>query len=138
MAAVGVVLRPFRRPGVWVGLWVLMIVGVIVVCLGPAPQFPELPDNSDKVEHFLTYVFLAFGAVQLFATRRALGWAGGGLVLLGIGIEIAQGLFTVDRSADPFDAWANACGVVVGLLLVRTRGREWVLGLDRKMFGKAR
>lgn len=128
-------LRPFRRPGVWVGLWGLMILAVIVVCLGPPPRIPELPSNSDKAEHFLTYVFLAFGAVQLFATRRALTSAGVGLVLLGIGIEVAQGLFTVDRSADPFDALANTLGVLAGLLLVRTRAREWALRLDRRLFG---
>ena len=131
-------LRPFRRPWVWVGLWGLMILAVIVVCLGPPPQIPELPSNSDKAEHFLTYVFLAFGAVQLFATRRALLWAAVGLVFLGIGIEIAQGLFTVDRSADPFDALANTLGVLAGMLLVRTRFREIALGLDRRLFGARR
>jgi len=112
-----------------------MIVAVIAVCLGPPPQIPELPSNSDKAEHFLTYVLLAFGAVQLFATRRALAWAGLGLVLLGVGIEVAQGLLTVDRSADPFDALANTLGVLAGLLSARTRAREFALRLDRRLFG---
>ncbi|HEY9254653.1 MAG TPA: VanZ family protein [Stenotrophomonas sp.] len=135
MALVRVGLRAFRRPAVWVGLWGLMIVAVIAVCLGPPPQIPELPSNSDKAEHFLTYVLLAFGAVQLFATRRALAWAGLGLVLLGVGIEVAQGLLTVDRSADPFDALANTLGVLAGLLSARTRAREFALRLDRRLFG---
>ncbi|HEY0333381.1 MAG TPA: VanZ family protein, partial [Stenotrophomonas sp.] len=99
----------------WCVLWMLAIVAVIVVCLGPPPPLPELPSNSDKAEHFLTYVLLAFGAVQLFATRRALWRAGIGLVLLGIGIEFAQDALTVDRSADPFDALANTLGVLAGL-----------------------
>lgn len=120
------------------GLWGVMILAVIVVCLGPPPQIPELPSNSDKAEHFLTYVCLAFGAVQLFATRKALACAGLGLVLLGVGIEIAQGLFTVDRSADPFDALANTLGVLAGLLWVRTRAREFALRLDRRLFGARR
>lgn len=127
-------LRPFRRPLPWVLLWCLGIVAVIAVCLGPPPQIPELPDNSDKVEHFLTYVLLAFGAVQLFATRRALWLAGLGLVALGVGIEFAQGAFTIDRSADPFDALANTLGVLAGMSFVRTRAREWLLRLDRKLF----
>jgi len=128
-------LRAFRQPWQWVGLWAALIVAVIVVCLGPPPRIPDLPDNSDKAEHFLTYVMLAFGAVQLFATRRALVWAGLGLVLLGVGIEVAQGALTVDRSADPLDALANTLGVGVGLLLGRGRAREWVLRVDGWLFG---
>jgi len=115
-------------------LWCAAIVAVIVVCLGPPPQLPELPNNSDKAEHFLTYVLLAFGAVQLFATRRALWLAGLGLVGLGVGIEFAQGAFTVDRSADPFDALANTLGVLAGMSFARTRVREWLLRLDHKLF----
>lgn len=129
-------LHPFRRPAPWLLLWALAIVAVIAVCLGPPPQLPELPDNSDKIEHFLTYVLLAFGAVQLFATRRALVFAGLGLVLLGVGIEFAQGAFTVDRSADPLDALANTLGVLTGLSFARTRAREWLLKLDRRLFAR--
>ncbi len=131
-----VALRAFRRPAVWVGVWVLLILAVIVVCLGPPPDMPDMPENTDKAEHFLTYVGLSFWAVQLFATRRALLWAGFGLVLLGVGIEFAQGAFTVDRSADPFDALANTLGVVAGLSLACTPAREWVLRLDRYWFGR--
>jgi len=129
-------LRPFKRPALWVGLWVAMMLAVVVVCLGPPPQIPDMPENGDKIEHFLTYVMLAMGAVQLFATRRALAWAGLGLVLLGVAIEFAQGAFTVDRSADPFDALANTLGVLTGLASVRLPMREWVLGLDRRWFGR--
>lgn len=129
-------LRAFHRPALWVSVWALLIVAVIAVCLGPPPEIPDMPENTDKAEHFLTYVMLAFGAVQLFATRRALCWAGVGLVLLGIGIEFAQGAFTVDRSADPFDALANTLGVLAGLSLARTPAREWVLKLDRYWFGQ--
>ncbi len=38
-----------------------------------------------------------------------------GLVLLGIGIEVAQGMFTVDRLPDVADALANTMGVVLGM-----------------------
>ena len=127
-------LRAFHRPAVWLALWLLAIAAVIAVCLGPPPALPPLPSNSDKVEHFLTYVLLAFGAVQLFATRRALLLAGLGLVLLGIGIEFAQGALTADRSADPLDALANTLGVLAGLSFARTRVRGWALQLDHRLF----
>ncbi|MBB5864745.1 VanZ family protein [Xanthomonas sp. 3058] len=136
MAAVTPPLRPFHRPRLWVGLWIAAIVVVIAVCLGPPPEFPELPSNSDKGEHFLTFALLCWGAVQLFATRRALLLAAFGLVLLGIGIEIAQGAFTTNRSADPFDALADTLGILAGLCLARTRLRFVMLRMDQRLFAR--
>ena len=125
-------LRAFKRPALWVGVWVAMMLVVVAVCLGPPPRIPDLPENGDKAEHFLTYVVLSMAAVQLFATRRALAWAGLGLVMLGIAIEFAQGAFTVDRSADPFDALANTLGVLAGLATAWLPMREWLVKLDRR------
>ncbi|MBB4131232.1 VanZ family protein [Xanthomonas sp. 3075] len=136
MAAVTPPLRPFHRPRLWVGLWIAAIGVVIAVCLGPPPEFPELPSNSDKGEHFLTFALLCWGAVQLFATRRALLLAAFGLVLLGIGIEIAQGAFTTNRSADPFDALADTLGILAGLCLARTRLRFVMLRMDQRLFAR--
>ncbi|MDV2451028.1 VanZ family protein [Xanthomonas hortorum] len=135
MAAVTSALRPFHRPWLWVGLWVAAIFVVIAVCLGPPPEFPELPSNSDKAEHFLTFALLCWGAVQLFATRRALLFAAFGLVLLGIGIEIAQGALTTNRSADPYDALADTLGILAGLCLAWTRLRLVMLRVDHRVFG---
>ncbi|MDX6082788.1 VanZ family protein [Xanthomonas campestris pv. incanae] len=135
MAAMTQALRPFRRPALWVGLWVLAILVVIGVCLGPPPEFPELPSNSDKAEHFLTFALLCWGAVQLFATRRALVFATLGLVLLGIGIEIAQGALTTNRSADPYDALADTLGILAGLCLAWTPLRLVMLRIDQRVFG---
>lgn len=128
-------LRPFHRPRVWVGLWIAAILVVIAVCLGPPPEFPELPSNSDKAEHFLTFALLCWGAVQLFATRRALLFATFGLVLLGIAIEIAQGALTTNRSADPYDALADTLGILAGLLLAWTPLRLVMLRVDKRVFG---
>ncbi len=128
-------LRPFHRPSVWVGLWIAAIVVLIAVCLGPPPEFPELPSNSDKAEHFLSFALLSWGAVQLFATRRALLLAAFGLVLLGIGIEIAQGALTTNRSADPYDALADTLGILAGLCLAWTPLRLVMLRMDKRLFG---
>ncbi|MFY0182946.1 VanZ family protein [Stenotrophomonas sp. PUT21] len=108
----------------------MAVLGTIVVCLIPPPPIP-LPDNSDKIEHFLAYFLLASSAVQIYQRRAALVWAAVGLVGLGIGIEFAQGALTVNRMADPMDALANSVGVLAGMaiavtplrnLLVRLRG----------------
>lgn len=131
-------LRPFRFPRLWLGLWWAAIVGVIVVCLGPPPEIPDLPSNSDKVEHFLAYFLLAWGAVQLFVGRRTLVLAALGLVVLGVGIEVAQGVLTVDRMADPKDALANTLGVLSGMALLPTRLRNVMAWVDRRLPGAAR
>ncbi len=123
-------LKPLRFPRFWLGLWWLAIVATLVVCLIPPPPL-ALPQNSDKVEHFLAYFLLASAAVQIYRTRAALLWAGAGLVLLGVGIEFLQGALTTNRMADPMDALANSIGVIAGMsvaftplrdLLVRLRG----------------
>jgi len=119
-------LKPLRFPRVWLALWWLAIAITIVVCLIPPPPL-ALPQNSDKVEHFLAYFLLAAAAVQIYRTRAALLWAGAGLVLLGVGIEFLQGALTTDRMADPMDALANSIGVVVGMATVFTPLRDLLL-----------
>ncbi|UXA51929.1 VanZ family protein [Xanthomonas prunicola] len=136
MAAVTQTLRPFHRPRLWVGLWIAAIVVVIAVCLGPPPEIPELPDDSDKAEHFLTFALLCWGAVQLFATRRAQVVAAICLVALGIGIEIAQGALTTNRSADPYDALADTLGIAAGLCLAWTPLRFVMLRIDQRLFAR--
>lgn len=125
MTAAGM-LKPLRFPRVWLGLWWLAIAVTIVVCLIPPPPL-ALPQNSDKVEHFLAYFLLASAAVQIYRTRAALLWAGAGLVLLGVGIEFLQGALTTDRMADPMDALANSVGVVAGMAVAFTPLRDLLI-----------
>ena len=115
MAAVSRLFKPLRNRRFWMALWAAAVLGVVVVCLIPPPPLPPLPDNSDKLEHFAAYFLLAAGAVQVFRRGRVLAWVGVALVALGVCIEFAQGALTANRSADPFDALANAVGVAAGL-----------------------
>jgi VanZ family protein len=127
MAAV----RDFRWPWLWQGLWWLGIVVLIYVCLMPhPPQVSDMPD-SDKVEHFLAYLLLAAGAVQVYAGWRAWTWAALGLLALGVGIEFAQGAWTTTRSADPMDALADALGVAAGMVTAATPWRDLLWRLER-------
>ncbi len=121
-------LKPLRWPRAWLALWWLAVLGTLVVCLIPPPSIP-LPENSDKVEHFLAYFLLAASAVQIYQRRAALVWAAVGLVALGIGIEFAQGTLTVNRMADPMDALANSVGVLAGMAIVFTPLRDLLLRL---------
>lgn len=115
-------LKPLRNPRFWLGAWVFAVLALVVVCLIPLRGLPPMPDNSDKVEHLLGYFVLAASAVQLF-TRASLRWVALALVLLGIGIEFAQGQ-TAYRSADPYDALFNALGVMLGMATALTPWRD--------------
>ena len=125
-------LKPFRRPGLWSGLWVAAIAAVVVLSLVPPPDLGNLPENSDKVEHVLAYAVLAAGAVQLYARRLALFSACVCLALMGMALEHAQGALTTTRMMDVRDAWANGIGVLIGLATQFTPWRDALLRFDRR------
>lgn len=116
-------MRALRRPRLWLGVWIVMLIAVIVLSLIPPPDLQtQLPRNIDKVEHLLAYAALAFVALQLFANARVLAIVAIGLIALGIGLEIAQGsLVPHVRTMDWHDAVANTLGVLLGFAPARTR-----------------
>lgn len=124
-------LKPFVRPQRWLGAWWGMVLAVIVGSMLPALLLPEVPQGGDKVEHVLGYFTLAAVAVQLFAGRAAVLRAGGGLVAMGVLIEIAQGTLTTSRAMDPWDALANTLGVLAGLATAWLPMRDALLKLER-------
>ena len=125
-------LKPLRRPRLWLGLWGCAIAVVVAASLLPAFLLPEVPAGGDKFEHFGGYFLLAAAAVQLFATWPHLLRAAIGLLLLGIGLEIAQGLLTTTRQMDVFDALSNSAGVAAGIAIALTPLRDALLRFDRR------
>lgn len=121
-------MRPLRHRSLWAGTWVAMIAATVVVCLMPPPPVPDLGiDQFDKLQHIAGYLVLGAMARALFATRVALAGAGITLVVLGIGLEIAQGQLTVTRAPDAWDAVANTLGVLLGLMATpAVRVLAWV------------
>lgn len=124
-------LKPLRRPRVWLGMWWGAIALVACGSLLPAMLLPVVPAGGDKLEHLLGYGLLAAIAVQLFAKRRTLLLAGFGLVLMGVLLELAQGVLTSSRAMDAMDAVANAAGVAMGLVGALTPMRDWLLRVER-------
>lgn len=110
-------------------MWIVAIAIVVVLSLAPSVPMPDV-DGSDKIGHFLAYFALAAAAVQLYARWPALLGAGIGLVLLGIGLEYAQGALTETRMQDPADALANTLGVIAGLATRLTPARDVLLHLE--------
>lgn len=94
--------------------------------------FIDIP-YADKWVHMALF----FGLVQLwlmpqYLRRISLSKKTAWLVVLlavcyGIAIEIVQGNFTANRSADPWDVLADTAGAVLGLLLLPWVVRRFIL-----------
>ncbi len=125
-------MKPFRRPWLWSGMWCIAVALVVVASLIPTPDLGSLPSGTDKLEHFLAYAALAAGAVQLYARWPSLLGAGLALVLMGIGLEHAQGLLTATRVMDRWDALANTFGVIAGLATKVSPWRDALLRFDTR------
>ena len=126
-------LKPFKRPWLWAGLWMLAIGVVVAGSLLPAKDLPSVQVN-DKFEHFIAYALLSAGAVQLFVRRLSWGFVCVLLVLMGIGLEYLQAQMALGRMLDRNDALANTIGVLIGLATAFTPLRDALLRLDRRLW----
>lgn len=126
------VLRPFRHPRLWLGIWVFGWLLCAALSLSAPLPLPEAFSLSDKIGHVLAYATLAGWAAQLFARRRALASSLIALVALGIVLETLQGALTVTRLADPADAVANTLGVLLGGAIARTPAATLLLRIERR------
>ena len=106
-------LRALRLPRLWLGVWALMIVGVIVLSLMRGPPIPELL-TTGKFDHFIAYFSLTVMAVQLYATRDVQFTAALAMIALGILMELAQGYLTTYRDMSMYDAVVDTFGVAMG------------------------
>ena len=130
-------LRAFNFPWLWVAGWLAMLALVATGSLMPSSGLPDVAfPGADKLQHAVGYAAMSGYAVMLFATRRARWTAAAGLVAFGIGIELAQGALTADRSPELADVIANAAGIAAGLLVARTRMALLLQRVDRRLAGR--
>ena len=123
--------KPLRRMRMWLALWCTGILALVVVCLLPAPDLPQVALN-DKLEHAMAFAVLSYSAVQLFVRGRPLAIVAAGLLVLGIGIEVAQALLTTTRAMELADVVADAAGIAAGMALAWTPLRDVLLHIDRR------
>lgn len=127
-------LRPFHRPGLWLGLWYFGWLLCIALSLTPPLQVGVGLPQGDKLGHFLAYALLSAWAVWIFAGARQHWRAALALCVLGVAMEVAQGAFARDRMMDGYDAIADALGVLAGLLFAFGPGSRVLQRLDRALF----
>jgi hypothetical protein len=106
-----------------------LVLIVVVASLVPAGSLPHI-GMTDKAEHMIAYggLALCYGGLM---TPRHYVYLGLGLLALGGGIEIAQGLMGLGREADWRDFYADALGAAIGLSLCMAGLRHWPSWAER-------
>jgi VanZ family protein len=111
-------LPTLRYPRAWFLDGLLIATAITVASLLPAHDLPAL-GISDKLEHAVAYLLLAFWFASVMA-RRDYPYLVLALLAFGGGIEIAQGLMGLGREADLLDLAADGVGVLAGVALAAT------------------
>jgi VanZ family protein len=94
------------------------VVAILVLALMPASHSADWFPQADKLRHALAFITLwMLGVRARFGRGRGLSLAAG-LLLFGVGIEVAQS-FTPDRDASAFDVMADTLGIGLGWLFQR-------------------
>lgn len=114
---------PLRHRSLWSAASAVLVVAIVYASLAPDVS-PPVPRGFDKLEHFATYCGLAVWFTGLYPRARYLRVIVG-LLALGLGVEIAQGLMKLGRAAEALDMAANAAGLTAGLLLAISLTGNW-------------
>jgi len=118
------VYRRFWLAGAW-----LVALAIIIGSLLPGPLIAAV-STWDKLQHAAAYGLLTFWLLGLLERSRYL-WAAAITLGLGVAVEVAQGLLTATRFADPLDIVANATGVGLALLIAWLGLGGWAEQVER-------
>lgn len=128
-------MRTFRRPVLWLGIWYFGWLLCVALSLVHPPRIDiDVPDG-DKIGHLLAYGVLSAWSAWIFASTRARWAAVVALIALGIVLELAQDALTSDRMMDAYDAWADTIGVALGQLAGLGRAAGFLQRLEARKFG---
>ncbi len=124
--------KPLRLHGIWRALGIGLIATILTLSLMPMPVDAELPENGDKLGHFLMYGSLMFWFGVIYsAWRRQLALALA-FCAMGIGVEFLQDL-TPYRSFEVADMAANSVGVLIGWGVAFTPLRHCLAWTENRM-----
>lgn len=122
-----------RYKTLWLSMGISLVVTVIVLSLiaPPKDMMETLP--NDKLGHFTAYFVLMGWFAQIYHTNKQRWLYLIGFLMLGLTLEILQGLGGV-RQADWLDMLANTAGVISAFLVTKTRLAYILLYIES--FGK--
>ncbi len=112
--------QTLRYKTLWLSIGISLIITVIILSLmaPPTDMMDALP--NDKFGHFIAYFTLMGWFAQIYHTNKQRWLYLIGFLILGLLLEILQGLGGV-RQADWLDMLANSAGVISAFLLTKTR-----------------
>ncbi len=114
----------------WLVIGALLASAILILCLIPPSNKISSIEGLDKVEHALA--FLALTAWFAALIERPGYWALSIMLLgLGVGIEIAQYLMALGRSAEIFDVIADTVGIILGVILSLSIHESWLQRIER-------
>ena len=113
----------------WLVIGALLASAILILCLIPPSNKISSIEGLDKVEHALA--FLALTAWFAALIERPGYWALSIMLLgLGVGIEIAQYLMALGRSAEIFDVIADTVGIILGVILSLSIHESWLQRIE--------
>lgn len=116
----------------WLAIGWLMVVSICYVSLTPSP--PEIDigfKHLDKIEHLSAYFILMFWFSLLYEIKSHRLIFVLFFVVMGVGIEILQGLGGV-RYFEYYDMLANSLGVALAWLITKRRTNNLLLSIENK------
>lgn len=105
---------------IWRIIAFMNIALIIFLSIVPGPKDMGQLIGMDKLLHVLAYAFTMFWCRMCYSEKKHIIMFSIGLILMGGTLEIMQGL-TGYRMMSAYDMIANSIGVLLGLVLARTR-----------------
>jgi hypothetical protein len=118
-----------RWHGGWVALGGAMMLFVTWMALTPDPAITLSFTYGDKLLHACTFCGLTGWWGNIYRGRWARVWIAMGCLAFGVFVELAQWL-DPPRDASGWDVLADAIGILVALLLLRTPLARVLAGLE--------
>jgi len=125
-------MRPLRLLRLWQFVGLLGVCLLIQQSLTPSPAVEMGFPGGDKLLHFSAYATLMLWFGFIYLPGKAYLQIGAGLTIMGITMEILQGI-TDYRSFEYIDLVCNFFGIMVGWLLARTRVSMALIHLERAL-----
>jgi VanZ family protein len=121
-----------RLRRLWWGLGWFMVLFILASTLSPARYVPDL-HLWDKAEHAIAFFGLTFWFGGLVSRQRypVVAFV---MLLLGGGLEIAQGAMNWGRDEDIMDFVADSVGVSIALVLLYAGLGAWIQWVERLLW----
>ncbi len=115
----------------WLSIgWVMIFLLSYFSLIPNPPEFDVGFEYFDKVRHFIAYFILMFWFSQLYSTNRMRVFYLIFLIVMGVVLEILQGLGGV-RYFEYYDMLANTLGVAFALYLTKNRFNRFLYSVEK-------